>query len=146
MLGAADALRAAIPGVRIDAVVGRQWSAGVSLVQAARTAGQLGNTVIIGLGNNGTVTPDLFNAMMTALAGVSHVIVIDVRVDRSWQDSDNAVLHNGAASYPSTVRLVDWYGYSAGHGTWFYSDGTHLRPATATNYAALVAAAVTATG
>jgi len=146
MLGAADALRAAIPGIRIDAVVGRQWSAGVALIQATRTAGQLGSTVIIGLGNNGTVTPDLFNAMMTALAGVSHVIVIDVRVDRSWQDSDNAVLQAGAASYPSTVRLVDWYGYSAGHSTWFYSDGTHLRPATATNYAALVAAALRAAG
>ncbi len=138
MLGAANALRAAIPGIRIDAAIGRQWNAGVALVQANRAAGQLGNTVIIGLGNNGTVTPAGFNAMMAALAGVPNVIVIDVRVDRSWQNSDNAVLRAGAAGYPS-IHLVDWYGYSAGHSNWFYDDGTHLRPDTAANYAALVA-------
>jgi hypothetical protein len=141
MLGAANALRAAIPGIRIDAVIGRQWNAGVALVQANRAAGAIGNTVIIGLGNNGTVTAAGFNDMMAALAGVPNVVVIDLRVDRSWQDADNAVLRAGAAAHPN-VHFADWYGYSAGHGEWFYDDLTHLRPATASNYAAVVAAAV----
>jgi peptidoglycan/LPS O-acetylase OafA/YrhL len=138
MLGAANALRAAIPGIRVDAVIGRQWNAGVALAQANRAAGTLGNTVIIGLGNNGTVTAAGFNAMMAALAGVPNVVVIDVRVDRSWQNSDNAVLRAGVTANP-TVHFVDWFTYSAGHTGWFYDDGTHLRPAFAGNYAALVA-------
>jgi hypothetical protein len=141
MLGAANALRAAIPGIRIDAVIGRQWNAGVALVQANRAAGSLGSTEIIGLGNNGTVTPAGFNDMMAALAGVPNIVVIDVRVDRSWQNSDNAVLRAGVTANPN-VHFVDWYAYSAGHTGWFYDDGTHLRPAFAGNYAALVAAAL----
>jgi hypothetical protein len=145
MLGAANALRAAIPGIRVDAEVGRQWDNGVTLAKSLAAAGQLGSTVIIGLGNNGTVTPAGFDAMLAALAGVPHVIVLDVRVDRSWQNSDNAVLRAGAAKYP-TVRLLDWYAYSAGHGAWFYDDGTHLRPQAAPGYAAFVLAAVTASG
>jgi peptidoglycan/LPS O-acetylase OafA/YrhL len=145
MLGAANALRAAIPGIRIDAAVGRQWDNGVALAKSLAAAGQLGSTVVIGLGNNGTVTPSGFDAMMAALAGVPRVIVLDVRVDRSWQNSDNAVLRAGAAKYP-TVHLLDWYGYSAGHGAWFYDDGTHLRPQAAPGYAAFVLAAVAAPG
>jgi hypothetical protein len=145
MLGAANALRAAIPGIRIDAEVGRQWLAGVDLVKTLAAGSQLGSTVIIGLGNNGTVTPAGFAAMMAALAGVSHVIVVDVRVDRTWQNADNAVLRAGAAAYPN-VHLLDWYGFSAGHGAWFFSDGTHLRPQAAPTYAAFIAAAVTQPG
>jgi peptidoglycan/LPS O-acetylase OafA/YrhL len=145
MLGAANALRAAIPGIRVDAEVGRQWLAGVDLVKTLAASGQLGSTVIIGLGNNGTVTPAGFNAMMAAVAGVPHVVVVDVRVDRSWQNADNAVLRAGAAGYPN-IHLLDWYGFSAGHGAWFFSDGTHLRPQAAPSYAAFIAAAVTQAG
>jgi hypothetical protein len=144
MLGAANALRAAVPGIRVDAEVGRQWNAGVALVKSLAASGQFGSTVVLGLGNNGTVTPAGFDAMMAALAGVPDVIVLDVRVDRSWQNSDNAVLRAGAAKYPS-VHLVDWYGLSAGHGDWFFDDGTHLRPQAAPTYAAFVAAALAAT-
>ena len=52
----------------------------------------------------------------------------------------------GPGLYHEAQGASSVYGYSAGHGTWFYSDGTHLRPTTATNYAALVAAAVKAAG
>jgi hypothetical protein len=145
MLGAANALRAAIPGVRVDAEVGRQWSDGIALARSLGASGQLGTTVIIGLGNNGVVTPAGFDAMMAALSGVPRVIVVDLRVDRSWQNADNAVLRAGAARHPG-VRLLDWYGDSFGHASWFFADGTHLRPQAATNYTALIAGAVAAPG
>jgi hypothetical protein len=145
MLGAANALRAAIPGLRIDAQIGRQWGQGVALAQSLAATGQLGSTVILALGNNGTVTSAGFDAMMGALVHVPHIIVLDVRVDRSWQNADNAVLRAEAARY-ATVRLLDWYGYSAGHAAWFFSDGTHLQPQTAAVYAAFVATAVTQAG
>lgn len=141
MLGAAPALRAAIPSIEVDAVVSRQWDPGVATVDADRGSGRLRPTLIVDLGTNGTVSASQFDAMVRAAAGGRRIVFVTVRVPRPWEAQDNAVLRAGVARQPNAV-LVDWYAASAGHGEWFAADGYHLRPAGARAFASLIAAAV----
>jgi hypothetical protein len=141
MLGASSALRHAIPSIEVDAVVSRQWDAGVATVGADRDSGRLRPTLVVDLGTNGTVSAAQFDALVRAAAGTRRIVVVTVRVPRSWEEQDNAVLRAGVSRTPRAV-LVDWYAASAGHPEWFAPDGYHLQPAGARAYAALIAAAV----
>jgi hypothetical protein len=82
--------------------------------------------VIIHLGNNGPVSNGDVDSVMAELNGVPNVLLVTVRVDRSWQDEVNQTLRGAAGRYPN-VQIVDWYAASAGHGDWFQADGTHFR-------------------
>ena len=100
-------LQADIPGIDVEAAVSRQWSAGIAEAEQLRAEHRLGAVVVIGLGTNGPISAADFDAMMSALAGVSKVVFVTVRVDQPWQNSVNAVLRAGVASHPGTV-LADW--------------------------------------
>ncbi len=132
-------LEADLPGVQVDGMVSRQFEAGIAVVQAARSAGTLGNVLIVELGTNGTVTPSDFDALMQAAAGVKRVIFVNVDVPRSWEAPDNAVLAAGVARYPGVAVLADWYSLSSSHSEWFTPDQVHLQPAGAQAMAALIA-------
>ena len=100
--------------------------------------------MIIHLGNNGPVSNADVDDVMRELAGVPDVLLVTVRVNTSWQNSVNQTLHEAAARYP-TVKLVDWYAYSAGHSDWFGGDGTHFRTDTgpgANGYADLLVGSI----
>jgi hypothetical protein len=125
MLDYGSTLQSDLPGVVIDAVVGRQWITGVQEVQQLRAEHQLGATVVIDLGTNGPVTPSLFNQMVTALEGVPRVVYVTVHVDQPWQDETNATLRELVPRTPGAV-LCDWATLAATNPSWFYSDGTHL--------------------
>jgi peptidoglycan/LPS O-acetylase OafA/YrhL len=142
MLGAAPQLKGVLgDDSYIDARVGRQFREAVSMVDAWAASGQLGNTVIVHLGNNGTVDADTVDAVLDRLGNVPKVLVVNVRVDRAWQDSVDAIL---AARVPAhkNAALVDWFAASDGHPEYFYDDQTHLRPAGAQAYAAMIKAAL----
>ena len=141
MLDAAPYLQQDIAGIAINAAVSRQVSAGIGILTSQRAAGQLGSAVIIGLGTNGTFTTGQLDQIMQILSGQRRVVFVNVRVDRSWEAGDNAVLAAGAQRYP-TARVADWYDASANQPAYFAKDGFHLTPAGATVYAHLVAAAV----
>jgi peptidoglycan/LPS O-acetylase OafA/YrhL len=138
MLGAAAALAASVPNLDLDAKVGRQMSAALDILRADRDAGRLGNVVVVHMGSNGYLTRGDFDEMMRILAGVQRVIVLNDKVPRPWEDSNDALLADAAAAYP-TVRLVDWRGASTPHPELFWDDATHLRPQGAQFYAELVA-------
>jgi hypothetical protein len=125
MLDYQDPLQTDIPGINVDAAVSRQWSDGVQLLQELKASGQLGAEVIVGLGTNGPITDSDFDAMMQVLSGASRVVFVNVHVDRPWQDSNNAVLANGASRYPD-VFVSDWATLAAQNPGWFGGDGTHL--------------------
>jgi hypothetical protein len=116
-----------IPGVNVQAEVGRQWSDGEAVVKELRAQGQLGSTVVIALGTNGVVEPSDFTTMMSLLSGVSRVVFVTIHVDRPWQDPDNQVIETGASQYPNTV-IADWATLADQNPQWLYSDGTHLPP------------------
>jgi len=127
MLGGADELhkRLGASGY-IDAKENRYFDQAAPIIHDLRAKGALGRVVIIHLGTNGPVSNGDVDKVMAELNGVPNVLLVTVRVNKSWQNEVNQTLRNAATRYP-TVQIVDWYGYSAGHSDWFQADGTHFR-------------------
>jgi hypothetical protein len=113
----------------------------VSLLRARQAAGTLPRVVIVHTGDNGTFQRSQFDAIMQALSGVQQVIFVNVRVDRSWESSDNAMIAAAVAAYPNAT-LVDWHAATTNHPELFWDDGIHVKPAGASLYANLIAAAI----
>ena len=127
LLEAKPHLERRLPNATIDAEVGRQFKALLSLARSLRDSGQLGQTVILQLGNNGPVTGAQFDDLMAVLGPVRRVVVVNVKVARPWEAPNNAMLDDAVARWPNTV-LVDWHKHGAAHPELFASDGTHMRP------------------
>lgn len=141
MLGAASALAAAIPGIQVDAVVGRQAAAAVSVMRDRAAAGTLGEVVVIHIGNNGTFSASQLDEMMR-IAGPSRTVVfVNLKLPRSWEGPNNRVLADGIARH-ANARLVDWHGASSGNGAYFAADQVHLTGQGAWAYAQLVVVAL----
>jgi len=138
MLGAAPALNNNLSGsVFVDARVSRQVSECLSILRVWRDKGLLGDVVVVHIGNNGTFNADQFAEMREILAQAPRVIFLTNKVPRMWQDSNNDVIREGAASMPNAV-LIDWKAESEPRAELFYSDGMHLRPDGALFYASLI--------
>jgi hypothetical protein len=142
MVGAAPALQARLgPDGYIDAHIGRQFDDGVRVAGTLRDHGRLGRAVVVHLGDNGPISSGEVDAMLSQLAGVPNVLLVNVRVTRSWQDEVNRTLADAVARHPA-VKLVDWFAFSAPHGDWFASDRTHVNTTGANAFADLLIGAV----
>ena len=64
MLGAAHELAAQVPGIDLDAAVGRQVSQAIRLLEERKANGQLGDIVLLHLGNNGAFSAKQFDRIM----------------------------------------------------------------------------------
>jgi peptidoglycan/LPS O-acetylase OafA/YrhL len=138
MLGAVGGLQKDIHGLTVvDAEVGLQVYAATDTLRYRRSLGQLGDVVIVHLGNNGTFTKGQFDEIMRILSGVDRVVFVNVAVPRAWEDPNNEVIAEGVERYPNAV-LVDWHSASADRSEIFYRDGYHLRPGGQRLYAALI--------
>jgi len=137
MLGAARHLRTPGAQITIDAVVGRQASATLDVLEQLKASGEKPEVVVIHIGNNGTLRDQQFEAMVKLLKNVPSVVFVNTKVPRRWQDPNNAVLTAGAKRH-AHILLVDWLSFSEGHPEWFRSDGYHLQPEGAEAYAGLL--------
>ena len=137
MLGARQALAQEFPGGTLDAVEGRQADPILDDVQQDAAAGRLHPLVLIGVGDNGLINPDVLRSTLACLHGVPQVVVINLRVDRAWQDPNNDTLASIVPQFHN-VRLLDWHAESATHPSWFYDDGIHLTPVGAIAYTQLI--------
>jgi Acyltransferase family len=127
--------------VRVDATVGRQIDDTIDELQRLRRHHKLTETIVIQVGNNGPLwTRDLVR-LRHALHGIEHVVVVNVRNSRSWQDESNRAIFSWLQSWPS-ARLADWYGSSTSK---MLSDGTHPWPYGCTIYAHVIANALRST-
>ncbi len=127
--------------VEVDAAVGRlPWQV-PGLLRARREAGTLPSIVVIHTGNNGIISRQTLEELMDTLSGVERVVLVNVRVKRDWEQANNATIADAPSRYPN-VRVVDWYGATAGRDDLFASDGIHPGAAGAALYAELIAAAV----
>jgi hypothetical protein len=140
MLAAANDLALAIPGIEIDAEVGRPVSTAIYILRAERDAGLLGDVVVVHIGNNSPFSTDEFDEMMELLADVSRVVFVNLKVPRGWESPNNAVLAEGVARYPNAA-LVDWYSVGVDNPE-FLLDGVHLAPEGVRAYVQLVTAYV----
>ena len=143
MLGSVRGLQRDIPRLTVvDAEVGLQVDAAIDTLRYRRATGQLGQVVVVHLGNNGMFTRGQFDEIMQTLSGVDRVVFVNVKVPRAWEEPNNKVISEGVQRYPSAV-LADWHSASAERPDLFYSDSYHLRPEGQRIYADLVSSHLT---
>jgi hypothetical protein len=139
MLGSAAQLERDIPNLTVmDAEVGLQASAAIDILRARLASGELGEVVVVHIGNNGVFTAEQLDEMMGVLADARRVVLVNVNVPRAWERPNNEVLAEGARRYPNAV-LVDWYSASVYHPEFFVEDGVHLQVEGQRVYADLIA-------
>ena len=136
MLGAAGAINAALPGIRIDAKVARQFDTVLDVVAWYAKEGMIPGPLVVHAGTNGAFS-DADLDRLFEIAGDRKVLLVNAKVSRPWQDLVNQRLADAAARHPNAV-LVDWYSLSSQHPEWFANDGAHLRPDGATAFAELI--------
>jgi len=136
MLGASGAINAALPGVRIDAKVARQFDTVLDVVRWYEQEGLVPGPLVVHAGTNGAFSDADLDELFV-IAGDRKVLLINAKVSRPWQDLVNQRIAAAAQRHPNAV-LVDWHGLASQHPEWFVSDGAHLRPDGATAFAELI--------
>src|SRR5437763_12859166 len=95
MLGARTWLDRTFPGGTLDAIEGRQPDPILHDVEQDAAAGKLNPVVVIGVGDNGLIDPDALRHALVCLhdaAGVEHVVVVNNRVGRDWENLNNRTI------------------------------------------------------
>ncbi|MBM7107382.1 O-acetyltransferase OatA [Brevibacillus laterosporus] len=137
MLDVSPHLQKLLPGITVDAKIGRQLHQTPELVAQYKKRGKLGSRVVLELGTNGAFTKKQLEGLLKSLGDVKQIILINTRVPRPWEGVVNTTLLEVANSHPNTL-LVDWYTASAGKDSYFSPDGVHLEPEGAKAFAALL--------
>ena len=141
MLDAATDLKELYPKVVVDGDVGRQLYTSEPYIEELKKRDLLKDTVLIGLGTNGSFSESQFDSLMQAI-GDRKVYWVNVRVPtKRWQNEVNAMLAEMEKKYDN-MTVIDWYDYSNGHSEWFYDDQVHPNPDGMTNYIHLVSQAL----
>jgi hypothetical protein len=140
MLGASNTglLDDIVPGrLDVQALESRAPVNGVELIAARAEEGTLGDAVVVHLGTNGTFRSDLFEKMMDFIGDDRSVVVLNVRVPRSWEADVNSTLASETKRYDN-VRLVDWHQIGNDNPGIFANDGYHIGADGAELYAAAI--------
>ncbi len=122
-LGAAPALTAALPGIAIDAEVGRQFSAGVDRLEALARKGRLRPYVVVALGTNGAVPGAQMDRLLEVVGDRSLVLVTPYG-DRSWMKGSQKAVRQAARGHDAVV-LADWQHAVEADPTVLGPDGIH---------------------
>jgi peptidoglycan/LPS O-acetylase OafA/YrhL len=138
LLASAQALADRLPGIVIDAKVGRQAYEAPDQLSELAVEGKLRRYVILALGTNGDLPDGLLDDVRRRIGAERVLVLVTVHVPRSWQDSVNEGLTGYAAVHPGTV-LVDWNATVSPYPNLLWDDATHPRPSGAEVYADLVA-------
>ncbi|MCC4045138.1 acyltransferase family protein [Enterococcus gallinarum] len=141
MLDATADLQEIFPKAVVDGDVGRQLYESPELIKALKEKDLLRDTVLIGLGTNGSFTETQFDNLMKEI-GDRKVYWINVRVPtQRWQNEVNSMLEKMATKYDN-MTLIDWYDLSNEHEEWFYEDRVHPNPDGMLQYCTLVSQAI----
>ena len=143
MVASAAALTATLPGVYIDAEVGRAMVAGLSVIQTLAARGELRHYVVVGLGTNGPVSAAQIRQLRRLIGPNRDLILINTYGPMPWESSVNRVL-DAAARHTDRVSLADWHAAIAGHTGLLWPDGIHPQPSGAQVYARVVLAGIAA--
>lgn len=125
MLGAKYHLSKAIPGISVDAVVGRQASQGLMVAKEWNRSPHKASTVLVHLGTNGYINEGQFKEMLRELAGCKAVIIMNVHAERRWTTPNNEIIARMKDEFPN-VHVINWNGASAERPDYFVKDGIHL--------------------
>lgn len=126
MLGAAPAIKEVLPECVIDAKESRQVTQAKEVADILENQGNLGDTVIIALGTNGTFDKTAGQALIDHLGKDRNIYWITAYGQHlQWQDYSNEVIY-ALAEDNENVTIIDWAETAPGHSDWFYEDGIHL--------------------
>ncbi len=143
MLASAVQLTAALPGISIDALVSRQVSAGLSIVQRLAAAGRLRPVVVFALGTNGAFTPQQMGQLIRAVGAHRDLVLVNTYEARPWEAGVNRVIAAAARRY-SNVIMANWFATIQHRTSLLWPDEVHPQPSGARLYARMVATAVRA--
>jgi peptidoglycan/LPS O-acetylase OafA/YrhL len=143
MLGTSKWIAHYVNVVRVDAVVSRQESGVLDRTRQLAEAGKLEPTMILNLGNNGTVDERTLRTILHLLRGCAHVVVINASVPRPWQDPNDILMARVVPTYRNAV-LADWRAVAAVHPNYLGADGVHPNALGARAYALLATSALDA--
>jgi lysophospholipase L1-like esterase len=145
MVASTPALDQALPGIYIDAMVGRQFSTGLYVLASLKSEGLLRHVVIFALGTNGTVTTDEISQLYAEIGPHRLLVLVNTFEARSWEQEVNSTLAAAVDSHHNTV-LANWFGLIEHRTYLLWPDGIHPQPAGGIVYAAMVKAAVDRAG
>jgi peptidoglycan/LPS O-acetylase OafA/YrhL len=143
MVASATALDAALPGIYINAQVGRAMVNGLSVIQTLVANGELRHYVVVGLGTNGPVSAAQIRQLRRLIGPNRDLILVNTYGPMPWESSVNKVL-DAAAQHTSHVSLADWHAAISGHTGLLWPDRIHPQPSGAKLYARIVVAAIAA--
>jgi hypothetical protein len=142
MVAATPALDSALPGIYIDAQVGRQFSTGLEVISSLKAQGQLRSIVVVGLGTNGTVTSDEISELYAEIGPTRRLVLVNTYEDRSWEQEVNSTLAGAVGGHRSSTALADWYDTISHQTNLLWPDGIHPQPAGGVVYATMLKTAV----
>ena len=143
MVASAAALDAALPGIYINAQVGRAMVGGLAVIQDLAARGELRHYLVVGLGTNGPVSATQIRQLRRLIGPNRDLILINTFGPMPWESSANGVL-DAAARHTAHVSLADWHAAISGHTGLLWPDGIHPQPSGARVYARVVVAAIQA--
>jgi peptidoglycan/LPS O-acetylase OafA/YrhL len=141
MVASATALNATLPGIYINAQVGRAMVNGLAVIQSLAASGELRHYVVVGLGTNGPVSAAQIRQLRRLIGPSRDLILVNTFGPMAWESSVNSVL-DAAARHMAHVSLADWHAAIAGHTGLLWPDGIHPQPSGAKVYARVVLAAI----
>jgi hypothetical protein len=112
-------------GFVVNAVVGRQFGAGVWIVRHKARDGTLPRRVVVHLGTNGTIDPADCDRLIEVAGPKRRVFLTTIKVPRSWEAPNNDTL-NACAGRLAKVHVIRWWAKSHDRPEWFAEDGYHL--------------------
>ena len=124
--------------VEVNARVAEQATELGEAVAGRVQSGQLEDLVILHVGNNGIITEAQLRGILGDLSATPKVVLVNVRVPRSWMTPNNALFERVVGDFPN-VALADWAAASAEHRDYMVKDGVHLSGKGARAYTALIA-------
>ena len=143
MLASATALERVMPGIYIDAKLGRQVQTGVAVIQTLVAAGRLRPVVLVSLGTNGDVTAAQLRQLRRVIGPGRELVLVNTFGPEAWEHEVNVALA-AATRHGRRTQLADWDRAIAARTGLLWPDGIHPRPAGATLYAHVAIKAIKA--
>lgn len=136
-LAAAPSLLRTMPGIHVDADVGRQAADAPELVRRLDRAGTLRSVVVVALGTNGKPRQEVWGQLLDAVGPHRSLILVTPSGDRPWIPEVVDSMRSLAAANPGRVQLADWNA-ARDQVTDFAKDGIHPGTQGASVYSALI--------
>ena len=119
--------------VTVSAAKNRQWYELRGIIRDLDRQNEIGEIVVIHLGNNGVIDESIINESLELLQDARKVLLINVRVPRRWENKVNNLLSEAVIRFENT-ELLDWYSLSNNKPEYFSRDGVHTIPIGARYY------------